>query len=406
VVPLQEARILSGTPLVIRLGDLMAARYHWEWTTGPPVRVQDSKAHPDWRKMVFTWRRPLNYLRVEIASAIAVKTPPLTRASTLQGYANWFASIGAPVETALRRARLPVSFRERPHAWVSYRQVRAFVGDMALREGICDRGMPIVEMSQVFNQGLIAPVLAMPDLHSAIHKLINVCKIQNTGVQFWLEQAGDTARICLQLPLPTTFPGHTISELRTLHLIFQLLRIFAGPVFKPSRVLLTTTRRGLTFDSSDVFRDLPTYTDQGLSALEFPRELLSAKAASTGAPHNASLLQTPATEPFEPHSATDFLTKLLEPYLAEGYPDIQLAVSLMGCSVRTLQRRLDQEGQTYSRVVDGIRQNAAISMLKAGGADLGQMASILGYSEQSAFTRAFRRWTGVTPGRYRDDNAA
>jgi AraC-like DNA-binding protein len=341
-----------------------------------------------------------------MTSGIAVKTPPLTRASTLQGYVNWFAGIGAPVEPALRRARLPVSFRERPHAWVSYRQLRSFVGDMAFREGICDRGMPIVEMSKVFNEGLVVPVMAMPDLHSAILKLIIVGKIQNSGVNFWLEQAGDTARVCLQLPLPTSFPAHTISELRTLHLIYQLLRAFAGPAFTLSRVLLTSTRRGLMLDSSAVFGDLPTCTEQRYSALEFPRELLSARAACTVAPHNTLLLQTPATRPLAPNSTSDFMAALLEPYLVEGYPDIQLAVELMGCSVRTLQRELGKEGKTYSGVVDEIRENAAISMLKAGERDLRNIARILGYSEQSAFTRAFRRWTGITPGRYRDDHAA
>jgi AraC-like DNA-binding protein len=319
---------------------------------------------------------------------------------------DWFAKIGAPVESGLRRARLPVLFRERPHAWLSYRQVRLFVADMAYREGACDRGMPVAEMSRVFNRGLIVPVMAAPDLQRAIRQLSIVCKVQNSGVSFWLEPAGDMARLCLRLPLPTTFPGHAISELRTLHLIYQLLRAFAGPVFQPSRVLLTSSERQLNFDTSDVFEDLPTYANQGCSALEFPRSLLFAKGAGAGEPNNALLLNTDATAQFRPLALCDLLATLLEPYLAEGHPDIQLAAALMGCSVRTLQRRLGEAGITYSALIDSIRASLATRMLREGELELNVLASNLGYSEQSAFTRAFRRWTGTTPAHYRSAHIA
>ena len=336
----------------------------------------------------------------------ALITPPLTRASTLASYVDWFTEIGAPVESGLRRASLPVLFCERPHAWISYRQLRTFVADMAYREGICDRGMPIAEVSKVFNRGLTVPVMAAPDLRGAIRQLSVVYRLQNSGVRFWLEPAGRMVRLCLRLPLPSTFPGHTISELRKLHLIYQLMRNFAGPIFQPSRVLLTSSRRDLKFDTSDFFEGLPTLTDQGCTALEFPRRLLSARGTNAGAPCNASLLRTDATQPLTPLSISEVLATLLEPYLAEGYPDIQLAVTLMGCSVRTLQRRLSQEGKTYSAIVDEIREAAATHMLNEGMLDLSAMADKLGYSEQSAFTRAFRRWTGTTPARYRAAHAA
>ena len=78
-------------------------------------------------------------------------------------------------------------------------------------------------------------------------------------------------RLCLLLPLPIEYPGHTFSEVRTLQLIRDLLFLFAGQVFQPSCVLLTSRKRGLLFNAGDLFDGVPVYTDQQSSALVFPR---------------------------------------------------------------------------------------------------------------------------------------
>jgi AraC-like DNA-binding protein len=329
-------------------------------------------------------------------------SPPLTRVSTLAGYVDWFSSIGAPVEPGLQRALLPISFRERPNAWLSYRQVRTFVADMAYREGVCDNGLPIADMARVFNRGLTEPVLNEPDLGNAIRQLSIMCRIQNSGVRFWLEPAGDMVRLCMLLPLPREFPGHVISEVRTLELIRQLLCVFAGPVFRPSRVLLTSRRRNLLFDPGEVFECLPVHMDQDRSALVFPRKMLFTRGTRAAACADAGQ-QTNAIRPSSPLLIGDILDTLLEPYLPEGYPHITLAASLMNTSVRTLQRRLTLEGTSYSALIDRVRARVALRMLneEEEAFDLAELAAILGYSEHSAFTRAFRRWTGTTPARYR-----
>jgi hypothetical protein len=59
---------------------------------------------------------------------------------------------------------------------------------------------------------------------------------------------GDMVRLCLQLPLPSNFPGHVLSEVRTLELINELLKTFAGPV-APFPTNSITFRRQLTSDS-------------------------------------------------------------------------------------------------------------------------------------------------------------
>ena len=68
---------------------------------------------------------------------------------------------------------------------------------------------------------------------------------------------------------------------------------------------------------------------------------------------------------------------------------------------RTLRRQLAAEGTTFKAITDEIREALAVELLTAGGLSLEQVASRLGYHDAAGFSRAFRRWTGATPGTYR-----
>ena len=84
-----------------------------------------------------------------------------------------------------------------------------------------------------------------------------------------------------------------------------------------------------------------------------------------------------------------------------GGGGIECTASRLGLSVRSLQRLLAHEGYTYKSAVDEIRAGLALAYLTSGVPSLAEVAYLLGYSEPSAFHRAFRRWTGVTPLEYR-----
>ena len=68
---------------------------------------------------------------------------------------------------------------------------------------------------------------------------------------------------------------------------------------------------------------------------------------------------------------------------------------------RTLQRRLKDQGVEFKALVDDTRRLFAVTYLRKPDHTLAEIAYLLGYSEVSAFNRAFRRWTGSTPSEYR-----
>jgi AraC-like DNA-binding protein len=73
----------------------------------------------------------------------------------------------------------------------------------------------------------------------------------------------------------------------------------------------------------------------------------------------------------------------------------------MGLSRRSMQRRLNEQGWSYKRVVDDTRAELARRYMGDRSKSLTEIAFLLGFSEQSAFSRAFRRWTGLAPRAFR-----
>lgn len=87
--------------------------------------------------------------------------------------------------------------------------------------------------------------------------------------------------------------------------------------------------------------------------------------------------------------------------LCDGVPSKAEVASRLDVSERTLHRRLADEGETFQSVVDDVRLDIARSLLEDDDRPIGEVAFFTGFAGQSAFTRAFRRWTGTTPLAYR-----
>ena len=83
--------------------------------------------------------------------------------------------------------------------------------------------------------------------------------------------------------------------------------------------------------------------------------------------------------------------------LREGEPDIARISTRLACSSRTLQRRLKDAGTSFRDELNLVRHELALSYLRDPRLQIVDIALLLGYSEHSAFTRAYREWTGHTP---------
>ena len=87
--------------------------------------------------------------------------------------------------------------------------------------------------------------------------------------------------------------------------------------------------------------------------------------------------------------------------LSEGVPKISDIASRLGMSGRTLQRRLSDRGLSFQSLVDEARRQLAERLLRQTHYPLAEVAFLTGFSDQSAFQRAFKRWAGQTPRSFR-----
>ena len=141
-------------------------------------------------------------------------------------------------------------------------------------------------------------------------------------------------------------------------------------------------------------------------ALRFDRQeadaLLEASDPQLAAMLDATLTQRLAE--VERGSLAMQLSIWLEDRLPEGEPPLAEAAQRFHMSARSLQRRLRDEDLTWQQLVEKTRRLLVERHLRAPSMSITQLAFLLGFSDVSSFSRAFKKWYGVSPRRYRDDH--
>lgn len=136
----------------------------------------------------------------------------------------------------------------------------------------------------------------------------------------------------------------------------------------------------------------------------FPRDVLDLTPKQANAPL-ASWLERQmaamlAAQP-EPRTVAERVERMLEKDVAGAEPDITRVARAMALSERTLRRQLEREQCSFRELWEAVRRRRAETLLSTGKASIDEVAFLTGFSETSAFARAFKRWTGSTPASFR-----
>jgi len=116
------------------------------------------------------------------------------------------------------------------------------------------------------------------------------------------------------------------------------------------------------------------------------------------------ILEEHASQVLQSLAATDELVETVQRYIVEnlphGAPTLKQTCEFLQQNERSLQRALAKQGINFQEMVDDLRRRMALEYIRNDYNFL-DIAMMLGYSEQSAFHRAFKRWTGMPPSKYR-----
>lgn len=144
--------------------------------------------------------------------------------------------------------------------------------------------------------------------------------------------------------------------------------------------------------------------DQSRTEISFAADYLDLPIRQTEASLDEFLKTAPAqllVKFKNSSSLTSRIREVLKAHIGEEMPTLNDVAGRLYLSPQTLRRRLAAEGKSYQTVKDNLRRDAAIHLLLRPELTLEDVAQQVGFSETSTFHRAFKKWTGVTPGLYR-----
>lgn len=148
---------------------------------------------------------------------------------------------------------------------------------------------------------------------------------------------------------------------------------------------------------------VPVRWGSGENAVAFPREQFGEPLPGAD-PGLSELLERYAVEMLSripsDDSFVDRVCDVLTPRLPDGSPGIEDVAAELRMSARSVRRRLREEGTTYRETLDSLRSALAKRQLEEGEKNVEEIAHGLGFSDASAFHKAFRRWTGSSPADY------
>jgi len=98
---------------------------------------------------------------------------------------------------------------------------------------------------------------------------------------------------------------------------------------------------------------------------------------------------------------TSRISQTIAGNLRAGHVGLDAIAKQLGFSARTLQRRLQEQDLEFNTLVEEIRIAKALEYMENSTRSINDIALGLGYTEASSFTRAFRRWTGLSPREFR-----
>ena len=103
----------------------------------------------------------------------------------------------------------------------------------------------------------------------------------------------------------------------------------------------------------------------------------------------------------EGNAFSESVQRLMQTTLAFDQVDARSLASMFGMHVRTYHRRLQLEGKSHQELLDQTRTILARNLLEYSSKDIAEISELLGYSEPRSFIRAFKRWSDMTPARWR-----
>lgn len=325
----------------------------------------------------------------------------MVRASGIRGYTALMRQLGTDPLPMLRRYRIPPESLDDDEALLSLRAVTHLLEASSTETGCADLGLRIANTQDI---GILGPVgvviqnAATPK--EALRLTSRYLFIHSTGLCLTINDPSPLIDDAFEIVFEIRLSGHPVQR--------QIIDLCLGSMHRSTKLLV-----------GDGYRlKAVALPHAPIAPLSTYRRFFGAAVIANQ--ERAALYPDSATWPTSLQGSNPAVRRIAEDYLARHFrapgdsvsARVRLALrSLLGTSrankdavaamlaihPRTLHRRLEAEGTGFEIIREELRREMALQYLRQTKVPLGQLSGLLGFPEQSAFTRSCKRWFGRSP---------
>jgi AraC-like DNA-binding protein len=311
---------------------------------------------------------------------------------------------GGDVRALARAFDLPADVEQRAEVVLPLDRLDAFLAAAAEASGIVPFGLRLAERFPRGGYGVLEYACrTAPTLRAAVERLVRYMRLLNEVVSVRFEESGDEAVIEQRFPEGVRPANGHLGEFFVATLLVTA-RALVDEACVPRRAWFAARASP---DEAALRQLLGTrelaFGRRG-NGVALPRDFLDRPLRGAD-PALHALLERQAEQLLGGQPAVGRTAELVRRRVlaafAHGLPSVGTIAGELGMSARTLQRRLGDEGVSFAGLLDDVRHELALGHVREPRRPLGEIAFLLGYAELSPFLRAFKRWTGKTPGAFR-----
>jgi AraC-like DNA-binding protein len=318
--------------------------------------------------------------------------------------ASTLIALGVDPAIVLMKAGVEPATFANPANTLPYATLGRLVAVCVEATGCDDFGLQVGVRSEPTIMGLTGIVsINSPTVRDGIGVILATLRTTDTGGEAFLSVRHGLASFGYAVVAPGIEAAEQIED-ASVAIALNVMRQFFGQAWRPLRVRFARKppRDRRRFKQ---FFGAPLLFDQPRTCIEFDAAALDLPVQS----HNAAYAEilAPLLEQAVRETTPDFLSaarSIIRTEVASGTLSRDRLCKALRLNARTLSNRLEAHGVTYSKLADEARFEAARDLLLRG-RPIADIASSLGFAEQSAFTRAFKTWAGAPPARWLADRA-
>lgn len=324
------------------------------------------------------------------------------RAGGFKGLRKLIAKHGGDAEEILRSFGIDSRELDDPEVYLPYAPMIRLLEHCADQLNAPNFGFELGRHQSAEATGpLAALLLASPTVGEGLKLVERYMFVHAPGARIEIVVNGPTAFVNYRILSPAVTFCRQINEM-SLTVAFNILRALMGPNFSITGLDISSDPPTRHCADMENYFGVSVHYQRPVSALSFPAHYLTQRV-DTGNPvllrFAKSHVDAMSTQTSE--IVVERVASTIRRLLPTGGCSLTMVAHQLGLHPRSLQNRLMEEGLEFRELMKEQRDNLARTYLSSTRTPLSEIAMLLGYSDQAAFTRAFSIWNGMSPLKYR-----